>query len=149
MAGFIPKFLYKGCHHLTTPATITCTDAETYYKITGTFGDGDNCNCGFTYDGTGRITYNGEDAYFLLTGVSDVSADKVCTITYGMYMNGSLVTGAETPHSFPNASSTTNISISNIIKLTNGDYIETWVKSDTASTDVDVQNLMLTLLGDR
>lgn len=149
MAGFVPKFLYKGCHHLSASHDTECTDADTYYKIDGTWTDGNNCNLGFSYDGTGKITYTGEEAYFLLNGVSDVSADKVCTITYGMYLNGSLVTGAETPHTFPNATSTSTIAISNIIKLNKGDYIEVYVKSDTINTTVTSSTLMITLLGDR
>ncbi len=150
MVGFIPKYLYKGCHHLYSPVNTTCTEVNTYYKIAGTWTDGLTCNEGWIYDGSGKITYVGQSGtYFHFNGVSDMSANKVSTITYGLYKNGSLVPGAETPHTFPTASSTSTISITNIFPVNKGDYFEVYTKSDTSNTVVTSSTLMITFFGDR
>jgi hypothetical protein len=149
MAGWVPKRLYKGCHHLNAAQTTECADADTYYKITGTWVDGTDCNQGFTYDGTGKLTYNGQSGvHFLFNGQSDVEASKVCEITYALYKNGVIVTGAETPHSFHTANQVANIGITNIFPLQQGDYLEVYCKSDTAATDIISNTLMITFLGD-
>ena len=149
MAGFIPKRLYKGCYHKDDGGTTTCTDADTYYKVGGTWSDG-NCLEGFTIDGSGKITYTGESGTVLLfNGVSDLSSDKVATITYALYKNGVLVTGAETPVSAEHANGIMNISITNFVPAQQYDYYEVYVKSDTANTIVTHNTLFLTFLGDR
>lgn len=149
MAGFVPKHLYKGCHHLASATNVVCTDANTYYKIGGTWTDGTGGRCDFSYDGSGKITYNGQKAVFHFSGASDVAADKNCTITYALYKNGVLVSNAITPHTFNTANQTTSISITNLFETYRGDYFEVYVKSDTAATTVSVQTLYITFLGDR
>ena len=68
-AGFQPQILQRGCHHLSSSTTTTCTLADTYYKVTGTWTDGANCNNAFEYDGSGKITYTGKSGtYFLSMG---------------------------------------------------------------------------------
>lgn len=149
MAGFTPKRLYRGCHHLSSSEVTTCTDADTYYKIGGSWSDGNGSNNGFVFDGSGKITYVGESGSFMLfNGTSDLKANKVCQVTYALYKNGSLLDNNETPTSFAHANAIRNISLSNIIPVNKGDYFEIYVKSDTASTDVTSNSLMLTFLGD-
>jgi len=148
MAGFKPDRLWRGFHHISSPETTTCTIADTYYKISGTWGDGDDCNHGFAFDGSGKITFQGQSgAYLLFNGASDLSADKVATVTYAMYLNGALVTGGESPVSIQHANENVNLSITNFVKLNPGDYIEIYVKSNTANTDVTSSTLFLTFLG--
>lgn len=149
MAGFIPKHLYKGCHHLSEETIVVCTTAETYYKIGGVWTNGTGGRCNFSYDGLGKITYDGQKAAFLFTGVSDVAADKNCTITYALYKNGVLVANAITPHIFSTANQTANISITNLFEINRGDYFEIYVKSDTNATTLTVETLYMTFLGDR
>jgi len=149
MAGFIPKRLYKGCHHLGSAEVTACTDADTYYKIGGTWTDGESSNNGFVYDGSGKLTYTGESGiHCLFNGTSDLRSSKVARITYGLYKNGSLVTNGETPVDFAHANSLRNISITNILKINKDDYFEVYVKSDTASTNVTSNTLMITFIGD-
>ena len=149
MVGFIPKRLYRGCHHLSSAHATNCAVIGTYYKVDGTWSDGDICNNGFIFDGTGKITYIGESgAILLFNGVSDVKADKVSQVHYGLYLNGSIVPGAETPVDFVSANSLRNISISNFVPLQKGDYFEIYIKSDTTNTLVTSNTLFLTFLGD-
>lgn len=149
MAGFCPQRLYKGCHHLSAPITVTCTDIDVYYKIEGTWSDGELCNNGFVWDGNGKITYIGKSGvFFLFTGASDLQASKTCQVTYKTYINGTGADNLQTPTTFSHANAIRNMGITNIIKLNKDDYVEIFVKSDTASTDVTITNLFLTFLGD-
>ena len=66
MTGFIPKTLYKGCHHLASELDVSCDVAETYYKIGGTWTNGQG-RCAFVYDGLGKITYKERKSMFLFT----------------------------------------------------------------------------------
>jgi len=150
MAGFIPRVLQHGCHQLSSSTTTTCTLADTYYKIGGTWIDGNGCNNAFTYDGTGKITFTGQSGtYFLFTGVSDLSVNVASRVTYGLYKNGVLVTGAETPTDFVSSSKVGEIGISHIFPIQKGDYFEIYVKSDGAGNIVTHNTLMLTFVGDR
>ena len=74
MTGFIPKTLYKGCHHLSSELVVSCSVAETYYKIGGTWTNGQG-KCAFVYDGSGKITYNERKSMFLFTGVDGLAGD--------------------------------------------------------------------------
>ena len=42
-----------------------------------------------------------------------------------------------------------NISITSIIILDPGDYVQVWAKSDTASTTITVETLQITLWGEK
>ena len=148
MTGWIPRRLNKGRHVLSSSTTTTCTDADTYYKITGTWTNGAGGHS-FETDGTGKLTYIGDNNItYLLIGNSDLSSDKVAKITYALYKNGALVTGFETPTDFTAANKIGNIGINNFVVLNTGDYLEVYVKSDTAATTVTHNTLILTLLGD-
>ena len=137
----------RGQLRLTIPATIEFTDDNVYTKIVGTFTDGNIHN--FTVDSdNARLIYTGEDGVFLATGISDLSIDKIGTVTYGLYKNGELVEGAETEHTFQTSARTSNISIVRICPLEKGDYIEVWAKSTDKTMALTVKTLMLTLWGD-
>ena len=144
------KILDRGAHHLESILDTTCTTPDQYYKIAGTWIDGSGSNNNFTFDGTGKITYVGESGrYFLFNGASDIQANKVSRVTYALYINGALATGAETPADIKTANASRNISITHVLQLTNSDYFEIFVKSDTASTVVKHNTLFLTFWGDR
>ncbi|MCK4521611.1 MAG: hypothetical protein KAU20_03480 [Nanoarchaeota archaeon] len=146
--GFTGKRLYKGCHHLTSSLVTDCVTADQYYKIVGAWSDGD-CNQGFEFDGAGKLTYTGQDGvYCLFNGVSDLSSSKVARVWYGLYINGVLASGAETPHDFQAANKIGGISITNFVKLQKYDYIEIYVKSEVAANPITHETLLLTLLGD-
>ena len=147
MNGWTPVVKGRGCHHLASSTTTTCTDADTDYKVGGTWTDGEQCNKDFNYDGSGKITFTGDNGtFFLFNGVSDLEADKVCRVSYTLYINGIAVSGSTTPTDFEHANSIGSISITNFIKLDKDDYIEVYVQSDTAVTDITHQTLLLTFL---
>jgi hypothetical protein len=141
--------LRKGAQALTAEQATLCTDANTYYKIGGTWTTGENR--GFEIDGLGKITYkDGTGISFLFNGASDVSADKNCTITYGLFKNGSLITGAETPHTFDAANKIESISITAFVEnLQYDDYFEIYCKSNQVNTTITSKTLSITFLGER
>lgn len=144
------KILPKGFQQLSAPTTTTCTVADTYYKIGGTWVDGAS-SMDFTLDGSGRLTYNGKSGVtFLFNGVSDLSVSfGGSQTTYALYLNGALVPAAQTPIDFNVLNSIGNISITAFITLNQGDYIEIWCKNDNAGTVVTHNTLAITLLGDK
>lgn len=149
MVWIRPKKLKKWCHHLSSETTTTCTNADTYYKIGWTWWDGEDCNCWWEYDWTGKITFTGKTQFFMFVWVSDLSADWACDITYWLYKNWVLVNNAETLHTFPASARVWNISITNIIKINTWDYFEVYVKSDIAWITVTHKTLFLSFLWDR
>ncbi len=138
----------KGQIRLSAPATTELSvTPDTWKAITGVFSDG-QCNC-FTLGADGILTYIGDKSQdFLFTGVSDLKADKTCVLTYGLYVNGVLSSPAQTPINIEHANSYGAVSITQIINLNKNDYLQIWMKSDTASTNVDVETLNVTLWGE-
>ena len=146
--GHLQNTICKGQMALSASQVTTLTTADLYYKIAGTWGDGLLEN--FEIDAGGKLTFNGcSGTGFLFNGVSDLKVDKVCTLTYGLYLNGSLVSGAETPHDFTAASKVESISITKIISLTPGDEIEIYAKSNAATTSLTSETLLITMWGEQ
>lgn len=140
------NILSKGYTYLTASHNTTCTLADTYYKIDGTWVD---CDCNyFTADGTGKFTCNKSGEY-LFNGVSDVAVDTAGLMYYALYLNGVLVPIAQTPHDFTAAAKTEGIAITSIISLNVGDYIEVYAKHETVGTIITTSTLFLTFFGDR
>jgi len=129
-------------------ATPTVTGAaNTYVQMAGTFTDSHLNNWELNTDGT--LTYTGADgAYCLFNGNSGMEVDKACKLTYGLYKNGALVPGAESPQDFAASSKISNIGITRICKLNKGDYVNVYMKSSVLTTTVTVQTLFLTFWGE-
>jgi len=85
----------------------------------------------------------------LFTGVTTLSVDKACIVTYGLHINGVLAPPAQTPITFVNPSKKGNMSITGFPTINKGDYFEIFAKSDTAGTVITHDALSLTFLGDR
>lgn len=138
----------KGQLRLTAEQTTDLTATPgTYIAVAGTFSDGLANN--FTISAAGVLTYTGtETMSFLLNGVSDLSSDKGARVTYGLYLNGVLVTAAQTPHDFA-VGKAENISITSLIELDPDDYVQVFAKSDTANTTITVATLQVTLWGEK
>jgi len=138
----------RGQMAISTPTNTVTGTADTYVQMAGTFTDSMLNNWSLNADGT--LTFNGNDgSTFLFNGVSDLEVDKACTITYGLYKNGVLVTGAETPHTFAAASKIDNVSITRIIQLDKGDYLNVFVKSSATDTTATINTLFLTFWGEQ
>ena len=144
----IKSTLQIGAMYLTAEATTVCVNKDTDYKITGTFVDGNNK--GFDIDTLGKIIFTGETGTIgILTGISDLSADKVCEINYTLYKNGLVVPNATTPCSINNPNKAKAIAITRPCNLTKDDYLEIFVQSDTDNTTVKHFSLMITIICDR
>jgi hypothetical protein len=138
----------KGQLRLTAAEDTPMAVAGDYYQVQGVFADGDIKNFSLAADGT--LTYSGMSGnVFLLSGSSDLAGNKVCEVTYSVFVNGVLAPGAQTPHSFKNAAETQNISITGLLSLNNGDAITVRAKSDAANTTITVSTLTVTLWGER
>jgi hypothetical protein len=137
----------KGHMHITGTNDTICTLVDTYYKMSGTFSNSLNKN--FTTTAAGELIHTGPDnSIYQFDGVSDLAVNKASVITYGLFVNSTLVPGAETPHTFAAASKIANIAITEIITLNNGDSIDIHMKSDTASTTVTVNTLFIRCWGE-
>lgn len=144
--GYLKKIHGRGQLILTAPADTDTTTVDTYVKIVGTFADGLANN--FTIVAN-KLKWNGKNGtVFLVNGTSDLSVDKTCKTTYGLFKNGVLVPGAETPHDFPASLKVSSISITGIVSLDNGDEIDVHVKSDTINTKISVSTLRVTFWGE-
>lgn len=128
--------------------TLAFGGTNTYQKVVGTWADGFSNN--FTVsDANDRITYTGtQTEVFLFNGVADCSVDKACVTVFGLYKNGTPVTGAETPHGFTSASKIGTVSISRLIELKQGDYFEVWAKVDTSTVTITFNTLSILFFGE-
>jgi hypothetical protein len=135
----------KGGMHVNPGTTVAFAGVDTYEKIIGTWSDGISVK--FTVDDVNdRLIYTGDDTLtFIMNGVSNLSVDRSCQTTYGLYVNGVLVPGAETPHTFAASARVDTISISGLIELKKNDYIEIWAKCDTAGTTMTIQLGQITM----
>lgn len=126
--------------------SISLTDADTYYKITGTWSSQGLLR--FTADGAGKLTYVGPGECLLMVGTSDLSVDKACVLHYALYLNGAVAAGvSETPHTFLAQSKIANISIVGLVPIEAGDEIEIFAKSDQADTTLTPSTLKVVLFG--
>jgi hypothetical protein len=140
----IVRGIYVGLISLTSQQTTSLVVANNYYPISGVFSDNALDN-GFITNSNGVLTYTGTTpAKFLVVGTSDCSVSKGCKLTYGLFKNGTLLSGAETPHDFVATAKSQNISISTIIALNTSDTIRVHSKSDQVSTDLSIQTMSLT-----
>jgi len=138
MIGPGREILY-GRLRLQSQTDVVCTNAGQYYVIDGTFLDG--ISKGFS-KGNNKLIYNGPSgAVYNFTGASDVRTDQASLLTYGLFINDELVDGAETPHRFIDADKTSNMSITDIVRLNQGDEIEVRCKTDTAGAGYRVRTL--------
>jgi hypothetical protein len=138
----------RGQMAIASETTLAFAGTNTYEKVTGTWGDG--CANNFTVsDANDRITYTGDQTMcFIFGGASDCSVNKACITHFGLYKNGSLVPGAETPHGFTSPSKIGTVSINRIIQLVKGDYLEVWAKVDTAAVTITFNTLVITFFGE-
>jgi hypothetical protein len=136
---------HRGQATLTAPVSLAPAVADTYEAVPGVWGDG-NCHA-FVTSAAGVVTYSGESgAVFLLNGTSDLGVAIADTTTFALFLNGTLVPGAETPHIFTAPAKTENISITALIELDSGDTVQVFAKS-LAGNQLDIATLRITLWG--
>lgn len=145
---FSRAVLQHGGMALTDKPVIDLAIADDYYQIEGAWAVFPT-PVNFEIDiPNSRLYYRGvNDITFLVNGTSDVKSSKVAIITYGLFKNGTLVPGAESPHTFGSANAVELMAITALIDLKKDDYLEIHAKSTTASTDLTPQSLAITFFG--
>lgn len=137
--------IQRGILSLSAEEDTTAVLADTWYPIEGVFADG--LNLGFTLAADGVLTHTGATGVFLVNGVSDLAVSAASKITYGLFINDTLVPGATTPHDFAASAKTQNISITEIAQILLNDEIQIKLMSDTPGIVVTVTNLKVTFWG--
>ena len=95
----IPRTVPRGQATLTAPVSLAPAAADTYEPVPGVWSDG-NCYQ-FTTSAAGVLEYSGSSGRaFLFNGSSDLGVNVADTVTYALYVNGVMVPGEETPHTF-------------------------------------------------
>lgn len=138
----------RGQMSIASGTTLAFVDINTYQKVVGTWSDGMANN--FTIsDANDRITYTGAQTMcFFFAGGADASVDKACVTHFGLYKNGTLIPGAETPHGFTSPTKVGTISITKLIELKQGDYLEVWAKVDTTAVTISFNTLSILFFGE-
>ena len=77
-----------------------------------------------------------------------MSSDELVTVTYGLYKNGSLVSGVQTPIDVEVAFRKRNVSITSILKLDKNDYLEVFAKCSSDTASLVASTLSITCWGD-
>jgi len=126
----------RGEFHLESEETISVNDdGTTWVKIPNMVANA--LSVGFAAAG-GTLTKTSRDGTFLMNGVSDLEVNKACTVYYGLFLNGSIVAGEITPHTFTVQSKVENISITAIAELALDDEVEIKVLGDGVTSGVTV-----------
>lgn len=97
-----------------------------------------------TNNWTGNV-FNGVSGKQMFGGSSQGSADKVCAISYGLFVNGALK--VQTDMGSTAGGKLINFSADNYVQINNGDDVELKIKSDTTTTKYDFAGLGMTLEG--
>jgi len=127
----------SGNMYNTVEITAVLAVAGTYYSLESADLDSDNLK-DFTFS-DGVFTYTGASGKkFLFNGAANISVDKACELTFGLYINTTLVTGGTTPVDITSQNKKANIGIATIVTLNNGDEVRVKAKSDTATTELVV-----------
>jgi len=119
-------------------------NAGEWYKVSGAFEGYEPINFSISEDGI--AIYTGIKEVLSVTGVSDIQTDKASTIEFGLFLNGELIPGATTPHTFSAPSKTENISITGLIELVLNDEVDVYCKSSVPIT-LTVNTLRVTFWG--
>jgi len=123
----------------------TCTNDLQYYKVDATFTpwavenlfEWDGINKRFKFTGTETRTFN---FTIDITAESSVNNSR---ITYTMYHNGAMMTGVEAVKDFLNQNKEHRMGLNAQITMSTNDYLELWVKSDTAGAVARTSNAQL------
>ncbi len=129
---------------LSSPSNTTCTDADTWYPITGAFSNkfiGD-----FSFD-TDHILYSGSlDREFEIDGHVATKGDgNNITVHFGVFLNGSIEAGSVIGTFMKVAGEAFNTSGTSVVSLETGDEIQLVVMSDVAGAEITMEHLTVTI----
>ena len=120
--------------------------ADQWYPVLGVFTDGANHGFSLTIDG--QLTHTGNTAWILINGVADIEVDKACELTFGMFADGILIPGAETPHDFVANNKTDSIGITDINSIAKDLILQIYAKSSVVNTLLTTKNLRVSFWGE-
>lgn len=137
---------HKGEFHLAAQEIVNLNDdGITWTKIPNIVG---NLLNGFSVT-TGTLKKTVAGSVYLFNGVSDLEVNKACTIFYGLALNGNVLSGEITKHTFSVVANIENIGITALADLSINDEIEIWAKGDgTAGIIMTIDKLDVTFLGE-
>lgn len=130
---------------LTAPSTTTCTLADIWYPVEGTFSDEVDINDGFVVDtGDFKSLTSGKTTF---GGSGNFAVDKTCEIIVGLFIDGVNLAKANTVITF-NASARTLPASRTVAFLRSVDEVfDIRVMSNTVDTDVTISGLNALFIG--
>ncbi len=129
---------------LTSPGDTTCTDADTWYPINGTFANGPIVGFSFVTD---HIEYDGAmTRHFEIDGHIVVKGDgNGITIHFGVYKNGAIVPASIMGVFTKTSGEAYPASGTSVIELATGDEIQLVLMSDSAGAVITAEHLTTTI----
>ncbi len=127
-----------------TATTIGATN--TYVKVAGTT-TFDSISERFTNDGgtSNRAKYIGSrNRTFSLSAVASLTSGNGNALRMAIFKNGVLVGNSEARGSISGTGDPLNIVTSTIVSVVTNDYLEVFVRNDTATTNITATNLIVT-----
>lgn len=126
-----------------TATTFSAT--STYTKVLGTTTE-NSLNQRFEHTNN-RLEYSGSiTKIFTLTAIASISGGNNKDLDLVFVKNGGIVLSASSAKVTTDAGGkVTNMSISDVIELSYGDYVEVWMANDTDTTAATVVNLSFTI----
>ena len=124
--------------YLQSPTATVCTDADTYYAVSGTFVDG---VAHFFSLSSPVLTYTGDESHLaMFNGVAYLKASNVCACTVAMFVNGSPSFSGTV--NFEHANAAMPMSFPLLLTLNQGDTFQVYIKSSVASATFTVSQLV-------
>lgn len=134
--------------YLSTQTSATLTTSGTYYQLTTNITDGVTGTMnGFTLASGTLTNTSGRQAILHFTGSADGSVDKLCRITFTLFINDVAWSGCSTPVDFNNVGKNKGFSCNSNVVVEAGQTIKVKAKSDTASTTLTLDSFNISFWG--
>ncbi|TSJ44945.1 hypothetical protein [Fluviicola chungangensis] len=131
--------------YITTPVATTFSASNTPVKVLGT-----TTSAGLfrvTNPANNRLTYNGSKtrAFFVSGALSITQPNSNRFFSFYIAKNGVIIPESRQDIKVVNSTDQVSLPLSCRVTLAPGDYIEVWVANQTATTDITVQTLNLSI----
>lgn len=142
--GIINTFISGEVFLQENTTTTTIASSGVFYLISGTTTTNSNTLSRFTHNGSCRLTYTGTrsvSVYFGLQASLEGSTNRDCHIALGK--NGTVITTSEMATRLQGTGNPIFVATSQIIILTTNDYVEAFIRNDTDTTSILVEDLVI------
>lgn len=134
-----------GNMYMTTPVATTFAAINTPVKVLGT-----TTSAGLfrmTSPASNRLTYNGSKtrSFFVSGSMSVTQPSSSKFFSFYIAKNGVIIPESRQDMKIVNSSDQVSLTLSCRVVLAPGDYIEVWVANQTATTDITVQTMNLSI----